>query len=99
MPNILLESMAAGLPIACSNMGPMPEMLGEAGVYFNPEQPDRIALAIRQLIDSRQLRADLAELAFQQAQLYSWQRCAAETFNFLAQVATQPNSGVQMSKQ
>jgi glycosyltransferase involved in cell wall biosynthesis len=99
MPNILLESMAAGLPIACSNMGPMPEMLGEAGVYFNPEQPDRIALAIRQLIDSRQLRADLAELAFQQAQLYSWQRCAAETFNFLAQVATQPNSGFQMSKQ
>ena len=87
MPNILLESMAAGLPIACSNLGPMPEMLGDAGVYFNPEQPDEIAAAIRKLLESSELRANLAELAFQQAQLYSWERCAQETFDFLSQIA------------
>jgi glycosyltransferase involved in cell wall biosynthesis len=88
MPNILLESMAAGLPIACSRLGPMPEMLGDAGVYFHPEQPDEIAMAIRQLIDARELRTNLAELAFQTAKLYSWERCAKSTFNFLAQMAT-----------
>jgi glycosyltransferase involved in cell wall biosynthesis len=87
MPNILLESMAAGLPIACSDLGPMPEMLGEAGVYFHPEQPEEIAAAILKLIDSRELRAELAELAFQQARSYSWERCARETFDFLAKVA------------
>jgi glycosyltransferase involved in cell wall biosynthesis len=37
LPNILLEAMAAGLPIACSDRGPMPEALGDAGCYFNPE--------------------------------------------------------------
>ena len=87
MPNILLEIMAAGLPVACSNMGPMPEMLGEAGEYFNPEQSERIAAAIGKLIISDRLRTDLANLSFQKSQLYSWERCASETFAFLAQIA------------
>lgn len=87
MPNILLESMAAGLPVACSEMGPMPEILGDAGVYFNPEQSDEIATAIRTLILSSELRTDLAKLSFEKAQLYSWERCAVETFNFLDLVA------------
>jgi glycosyltransferase involved in cell wall biosynthesis len=87
MPNILLEIMAAGLPVACSEMGPMPEMLGDAGVYFNPEKSNEIATAIRQLINSAELRTDLANLSFQKSQLYSWERCASETFEFLAQIA------------
>lgn len=36
MPNILVEAMSSGLPIACSSYGPMPEVLGEAGLYFDP---------------------------------------------------------------
>jgi glycosyltransferase involved in cell wall biosynthesis len=88
MPNILLEIMAAGLPVACSNMGPMPEMLGDAGEYFNPEQPGEIAAAIRKLIISDRLRTNLANLSYQKSQLYSWERCASETFAFLAQIAT-----------
>src|SRR5204863_6991078 len=40
MPNILLEAMASGLPIACSKRGPMPEILGNAGVYFDPDKPN-----------------------------------------------------------
>ena len=47
MPNILLEGMASGLPIACSNRGPMSEILGDAGLYFDPEVVDSIAEAIR----------------------------------------------------
>lgn len=87
MPNILLETMGAGLPIACSNRGPMPEVLGNAGVYFDPEDPDDIAGALRKLIDSPDLRARLAKSSFERAQTYSWQRCASETFGFLAEVA------------
>src|SRR6185437_8904332 len=49
MPNILLEAMMAGLPIACSRKGPMPEVLGEAGAYFDPDRPDEIAQAIETL--------------------------------------------------
>src|SRR5207253_4012008 len=78
MPNILLENMASGLPIACSNRGPMPEVLGDAGLYFDPEDVVSIRDALRRLIESHDLRARLAQAAFQRAQVYSWQRCASE---------------------
>lgn len=87
MPNILLEGMASGLPLACSNRGPMPEVLGDAGVYFDPESPDDIARALRKLIEAPDLRARLAKESFAKVQAYSWRRCADETFGFLARVA------------
>ena len=84
---ILLEAMAAGLPIASSNRGPMPETLGEAGVYFDPEQPVSIADALRRLVPNAPLRARLAGSAYEKAQGYSWGRCARDTFRFIANVA------------
>lgn len=83
MPNILLETMAAGLPVACSNKGPMPEVLGAAGLYFDPENTEEIAAALHKMIMSPELRAKLSEASFQNAQQYSWQRCADQTFGFL----------------
>jgi glycosyltransferase involved in cell wall biosynthesis len=88
MPNILIESMAAGLPIACSNRGPMPEVLRDAGVYFNPEKSVSIAQAIRYLVTAPKLRAEKASAASAMAANFSWSRCARETFEFLATVAS-----------
>ena len=87
MPNILIEAMTAGLPIACSNRGPMPEVLQNAGIYFDPFQPNDIAEAMRTLINSPELRFRLAALAKELSQAYSWQRCAKETFEFISKVA------------
>lgn len=87
MPNILLETMAAGLPIASSNMGPMPEVLGDAGVYFNPTNPAEISIAIETLINSPELRMNIANMSYENVQKFSWQRCAKETFAFLSQIA------------
>ena len=84
MPNILIELMASGLPIACSNFGPMPEALGDAGVYFNPERPLEILDALKTLLDDPKLRLKLSALSFDMAKKYSWNECAEETFNFLA---------------
>ena len=89
MPNILLETMASGLPIACSNRGPMPEVLGQAGVFFNPEQPEDIARALRELIESQRTRTELARASYGRVQEYSWLRCADETFRFLVGVIQQ----------
>jgi len=61
----------------------MPEVLGEAGVYFDPENPDDIAAAIRALIESPALRGRHGRLAFERAQQFCWCRCADETFSFL----------------
>jgi glycosyltransferase involved in cell wall biosynthesis len=86
MPNILLEGMASGLPMASSNRGPMPEILGDAGVYFDPERADEIAGALTRLINDPVLRTHCAEGAYARVQLYSWDRCARETFAFMRQV-------------
>ena len=87
MPNILLETMAAGLPVACSNRGPMPEVLGDAGLYFDPESPSDIAQALRKLILSPELRSERAKASFKRAKQFSWKNCADQTFSFLAAVA------------
>lgn len=84
MPNILLEAMAAGLPIACADRGPMPGVLGDAGLYFDPEAPQTIADAIERLFVDPVRRAALAERAYARATAFSWRRCADETFAFLA---------------
>ncbi|TAK26468.1 MAG: glycosyltransferase family 1 protein [Myxococcaceae bacterium] len=86
LPNILIEAMAAGLPIASSSRGPMPEVLGDAGLYFDPEDPAGLALRLRELAESHELRATLAQRAFERAADYRWDRCAEQTFAFLAEV-------------
>lgn len=93
MPNILLEAMAAGLPIACSALGPMPDMLGDHGVYFHPEDPETIAQAIGTLVDNLMLRTANAIGAATRARAFSWHRCARETFAFLSYVATDTYAG------
>lgn len=88
MPIILLETMGMGLPISCSSRGPMPEVLGDSGVYFNPENPADIAQAIKTLVDSKELRSKIASASFKAAQVFSWGKCANQTFGFLAKVAS-----------
>jgi glycosyltransferase involved in cell wall biosynthesis len=86
MPIILLEKMASGLPIACSNKGPMLEILGNSSELFNPEEPLEIYHALKKLINNKQLRADQAEFNFQSAQKYTWKKCASKTFSYLEDV-------------
>jgi glycosyltransferase involved in cell wall biosynthesis len=86
MPNTLVEAMAAGLPIACSDRGPMPEILEDAGTYFDPEDPASIAGAVEKLLVDRPLRMAVAAKAKALSDQYSWSRCARETWAFLVDV-------------
>ena len=92
MPNTLVEAMAAQLPIACANRGPMPEVLEDGGLYFDPENPDSIASAIASLIMEPDKRIRLAMRAKELASQYSWSRCAQETFSFIAKTAERGKS-------
>lgn len=87
LPNILLEAMAAGLPVACSQRGPMPEVLDDAGVYFDPEDVADMRQAIRRMVLDPALRARCSERARARAQGFTWEKCARETLAFLAEVA------------
>ena len=86
MPNILLEAMAAGLPIVCSDRGPMPEILGSAGRYFDPENIGTIRDALQNVLMKDLEREQMAIEGFERAKDYSWSRCVSETFEFLHRV-------------
>lgn len=87
LPNILIEAMAAGLPISCSNRGPMREILGDAGSYFDPENSESISASIKALVLNVSERKLLGEAARRRSEKYSWNECARETIEFILQVA------------
>jgi glycosyltransferase involved in cell wall biosynthesis len=85
---ILLESMASGRPIACSNRSSMPEILGDAGVYFDPLVVSSIKDAIGYLYCNEKAAEELGRLGRQRARNYSWKKCADSTFNYLAKTVS-----------
>ncbi len=87
LPHILLEAMGAGLPIVCSNRGPMPEVLQEGGIYFDPESPQELARALAAFLAAPELRERCAACAYELSREYSWERTAQDTFSFVARVA------------
>jgi glycosyltransferase involved in cell wall biosynthesis len=86
LPNILIEAMASGLPIACSDMGPMPEILKKGGLYFNPEDPKDIAAKLIELIDNPLASKEMSRCSNLESQKYSWKRTTEETFDFIKKV-------------
>lgn len=83
LPNTLIEAMATGIPIASSNSGPMPEILKDGGVYFDPEKVSEIVTALETLIFDSELRTTISTRAVELARQFSWRDCARDTFLFL----------------
>ena len=87
MPNILLESMASGLPILSSKMGPMPEILEDNGLYFDPLNVIDIENVIIKSIKSPDLMSKLSIQSHRKAKTFSWENCTNETFKFINMIA------------
>ena len=86
MPNTLVEGMCTGLPIVCSNRGPMPEVLKNGGIYFDPENVKSIKGAIKEIILNSDKRKFVAENSKRLSCQYSWERCSRETFSYLIEI-------------
>jgi glycosyltransferase involved in cell wall biosynthesis len=75
----VLEAMAAGIPMACSDVEPMAGLAGDAAVKFDPGDVDAIAAAMRRITEDHTLRAQLAEAGPRQAAKFSWKATAEGT--------------------
>jgi glycosyltransferase involved in cell wall biosynthesis len=75
----ILESMAAGCPVALSAASCFPEVAQDAAQFFDPLSVDSIAGAVTELIQSSARRRELRELGFQRLRAFSWQRTAELT--------------------
>jgi glycosyltransferase involved in cell wall biosynthesis len=74
----LVEAMACGCPVVCSNTTSMPEVVGDAALTADPPDAPGFARHIHALITDEALRADLAEKGRLQARLFSAERTARE---------------------
>jgi glycosyltransferase involved in cell wall biosynthesis len=75
----VLEAMARGVPVACSNASSLPEVAGEAALLFDPRDEDAIARALRRLLSDVALRERLRALGVERAGQFTWERTAQLT--------------------
>jgi len=83
-----LEAMTHGCPVVSSNRSSMPEILGQAAVYFNPEDEDEMLNKIKKVIDDIDLQKDLIQKGYQQIKKYHWQNNAKETLEVYNRLIT-----------
>ncbi|MGH7927554.1 MAG: glycosyltransferase family 4 protein, partial [Candidatus Binatia bacterium] len=74
-----LEAMLHGAPVASSNATCLPEVLGDAALYFDPHNPTNMAAVIERLLSDTTLAGDLRKKGYEQAGQYSWRRMAEQT--------------------
>jgi glycosyltransferase involved in cell wall biosynthesis len=84
----VLEAMACGAAVMCSNASSLPEVAGDAAILFDPLDVDAIAAALQQGIEDADLRRSLAERSLAQTANFSWARTAAETLTLYRQMTT-----------
>jgi glycosyltransferase involved in cell wall biosynthesis len=75
----VVEAMACGTAVACSNLSSLPEVAGEAAYLFDPRDPAAIAAALRDLLQEPARREALQAAGKERARRFSWQRTAQET--------------------
>ncbi|HEC35255.1 MAG TPA: glycosyltransferase family 1 protein [Anaerolineae bacterium] len=74
-----LEAMACGTPTVVSDRGSLPEVVGEAGVKVNPEEPEAIAEGLAAVLGRQDLRARLQEKGLARAARFTWAETARRT--------------------
>ncbi len=75
----VLEAMQRGTPVACSNRTSLPEVGGDAALYFDPHNVDSIARCIEQLLADDELRRRLSAAGVRRAAGFTWRRTAEQT--------------------
>ena len=75
----ILEAMACGAPVACSNTSSLPEVAGDAVLFFDPYDVDQIGAALKRALSDPELRAALRKRGLERARMFSWNRVAQQT--------------------
>ncbi|RAU21877.1 hypothetical protein CU669_11285 [Paramagnetospirillum kuznetsovii] len=85
--NPLVEAMASGIPVVCSDSAAMPEVTGGAALLARPRDVEHMAAQIRRLLDDSTLWAEMSARGLERARDFSWERTADLTADILREAA------------
>ncbi len=74
-----LEAMTKGCPVVSSDKSCLPEILGNAALYFNPEDKNDMLVKMEKITGDKNLREDLIKKGYEQSKKYNWRECAEQT--------------------
>lgn len=86
----VLEAMAVGCPVLCSRSTSLPEVAGDAALFFDPRDPADIAAKLASFFARGELEDDLRRRGHQRARQFSWRRTGEETLAVFHQLAVAP---------
>ncbi|MEW4569948.1 glycosyltransferase family 1 protein [Tautonia sp. JC769] len=89
-----VEAMACGTPVLASTAGSLPEVVGEAGLFFDPTDPDAMAGAMAALLGDRATRNRLAEEALRRSARFTWDLAARQLIDHLDGLGSDPQARV-----
>jgi glycosyltransferase involved in cell wall biosynthesis len=81
-----LEAMSHGCPVVCSNGGSIPEVVGDAGVYFDANSAEELTMVLERVVTTEGLQADLRARGYARIAAFSWDKCAAATAQIYRQI-------------
>ena len=84
----VLDAMAAGVPVVCSNAASLPEAVGDAGLLANPDDANAMAEGIVRAMDDTELRRNLIARGAQRASRFTWRAAAIQTVACYAKAST-----------
>ncbi len=93
----ILEAMACGRAVACSNTTAMPEVADAAALLFDPRSTEQIVLAMRDVLMDAQLRGRLERLGLQRASQFSWKKTAEQTLQVYQEVVALRDSAASLA--
>lgn len=82
----VLDAMAVGIPVVCSRAASLPEVAGDAALYFDPYSPEDIAARMSQVVSDPDLRDRLRHAGFENVKRFSWQKTARETLRVYREI-------------
>lgn len=82
-----LEAMKSGKPVIATDNTSLPEVCGDAALYFQPGDTSRLTFLMKKLLSSAQLRKKLAQRGLKQAKKFSWDKMARETYEIYKKVS------------
>ena len=83
----ILEAMSYKCPVICSNTSSLPEIVGDAALFFNPNNYPELLKQFLTLETSSNLRTKLIDKGLKRTKNFSWQKCAKETLDILIEAA------------